>query len=87
MLSTLGTEEYRTAGLELGADDYMAKPFSLAVLISRIRAVLWGKDRLIHDHELERHVNTLRGKLGDDSVNPMIIGPSASGYVLLNLAS
>ena len=30
----------REAGLELGADDYIAKPFSLRLLIARIRAIL-----------------------------------------------
>ncbi len=40
MMSALGSEEHKTAGLELGADDYVVKPYSLAELISRIRAVL-----------------------------------------------
>ena len=40
MMSALGTEEHKTIGLELGADDYVVKPFGLAELISRIRAVL-----------------------------------------------
>jgi two-component system response regulator RegX3 len=30
----------RVLGLELGADDYVSKPFSLAVLVSRVRALL-----------------------------------------------
>src|SRR3990167_302193 len=40
MMSALGTEEHKTTGLELGADDYVIKPFGLAELISCIRAVL-----------------------------------------------
>jgi len=146
MMSALGTEEHKTAGLELGADDYVVKPFGLAELISRIRAVLrrsashanaeasrldgdllleadqyvalfrgqritltgiewkilrrlagsvgrvvmreelvhaiWGRDDLIHDHELERHVKALRQKLGDDPITPNIIAPSATGFLL-----
>ncbi|GAA3207946.1 response regulator [Dactylosporangium siamense] len=34
------TEQERVVGLELGADDYMVKPFSLPELAARIRAVL-----------------------------------------------
>ena len=146
MMSALGTEKHKTEGLDLGADDYVVKPFGLAELISRIRAMLrraqlqsrlqpathgsdlllqedqyvasfrglrvilngpewkilrrlagsagrvvmreelihliWGKDGLIHDHELERHVKALREKLDDDPAAPTIIGPSATGYVL-----
>ena len=40
MLTARGTETYRVVGLELGADDYVVKPFSSAEVIARIRAVL-----------------------------------------------
>lgn len=40
MLTARGTEMDRIVGLELGADDYVVKPFSAAEVISRIRAVL-----------------------------------------------
>jgi two-component system KDP operon response regulator KdpE len=40
MLTVKGDEEDRIHGLDLGADDYMAKPFSPRELSSRIRAVL-----------------------------------------------
>jgi DNA-binding response OmpR family regulator len=39
MLTAKESEVDRVLGLELGADDYMAKPFSIAELVSRIRAV------------------------------------------------
>ncbi|QXJ22192.1 response regulator transcription factor [Actinomadura graeca] len=39
MLSARGTETDRVVGLELGADDYLAKPFGLRELVARIRAV------------------------------------------------
>ncbi|MFJ2560600.1 MULTISPECIES: response regulator [unclassified Streptomyces] len=39
MLTARGTEADRVVGLELGADDYLAKPFSLRELVARIRAV------------------------------------------------
>ena len=40
MLTASGTETDRIIGLELGADDYVVKPFSSGEVISRIRAVL-----------------------------------------------
>ena len=40
MLTARGDEADRVVGLELGADDYVAKPFSPRELLARIRAVL-----------------------------------------------
>ncbi len=40
MLTAKGEEEDRVKGLELGADDYITKPFSPRELVSRVRAVL-----------------------------------------------
>lgn len=40
MLTARGTEMDRITGLELGADDYVVKPFSAEEVIARIRAVL-----------------------------------------------
>jgi DNA-binding response OmpR family regulator len=40
MLTAKGEEDDRIRGLELGADDYIAKPFSPRELVSRVRAVL-----------------------------------------------
>ncbi len=40
MLTARGDEENRISGLELGADDYLVKPFSPRELVSRVRAIL-----------------------------------------------
>ena len=40
MLTAKGTEYDRIKGLDLGADDYITKPFSVLEVISRVRAVL-----------------------------------------------
>ena len=40
MLTALGAEPDRVTGLELGADDYVAKPFSPRELVLRVRSVL-----------------------------------------------
>lgn len=45
MLTARQDEVDRIAGLELGADDYVAKPFSLGELLARVRAILRRSDR------------------------------------------
>ena len=45
MLTALGEETDRIVGLELGADDYIAKPFNPRELLARIKAVLRRTER------------------------------------------
>ena len=45
MLTARQDEVDRIAGLELGADDYLTKPFSVGELLARIRAILRRTDR------------------------------------------
>src|SRR5215213_8563591 len=42
-------EADRVAGLELGADDYVSKPFSLRELVARVRAVLRRRNQVNPD--------------------------------------
>lgn len=46
MLTAKSTELDRVLGLELGADDYLTKPFSLAELLARVKALLRRADVL-----------------------------------------
>ena len=46
MLSARSAEAHRVLGLELGADDYLAKPFSMLELVARVRAQLRRVDAL-----------------------------------------
>jgi two-component system, OmpR family, phosphate regulon response regulator PhoB len=52
ILSALSGEEDVVAGLNLGADDYVAKPFSLPEVVARVSAVL-------RSHSLEHHQSAL----------------------------
>src|SRR6201993_4629998 len=46
MVTARSTELDRVLGLELGADDYLTKPFSLAELLARVKALLRRADLL-----------------------------------------
>jgi len=46
MLTARGDELDRVVGLEVGADDYLAKPFSMRELLARVRALLRRRDLL-----------------------------------------
>ena len=45
LLTALGTIEHRVKGLELGADDYLVKPFDILELLVRMEKVLARSDR------------------------------------------
>ena len=73
MVTAKGEESDIVAGLELGADDYITKPFSLKVLIARVRTILRRKeeraaekDAVIRIHDIVinpgRHEVLVKGK-------------------------
>ena len=62
MLTAKEAEANRVLGLELGADDYVTKPFSIAELVSRIRALM--RRRALEQHR-DREVRAIGGLLFD----------------------
>ena len=61
MLTALGEEPDAVAGLEVGADDYVAKPYRLSELVARMRAVL----RRAEGQQAELHLDARRLVEGD----------------------
>ncbi|CAN5613803.1 response regulator transcription factor [soil metagenome] len=51
--SARSSEVHRILGLELGADDYLAKPFSVLELVARVRALLRRSDALARNSRLD----------------------------------
>ncbi|MDT3694786.1 MAG: response regulator transcription factor [Ignavibacterium sp.] len=51
LLTAKGEEIDKVVGLEIGADDYVTKPFSLRELLARVKAILRRSDSLIMDNE------------------------------------
>ena len=61
MLTAKGTELDKVKGLDLGADDYIAKPFGVLEFISRVRAVLRRSER--SSSESTEALNLARGEV------------------------
>ena len=64
-LTGRGLESERIAGLKLGADDYIVKPFSLGELSARIESVL----RRTGSNAVEREISAPTLRYGDLSIN------------------
>ncbi len=71
MLTARGDESDRIVGLELGADDYVVKPFSPKELVARVRAVLrrsesarGGGQEVLRESDVEVDVGKMRVSVG-----------------------
>jgi two-component system, OmpR family, response regulator RegX3 len=64
MLTAKGAEVDRVLGLEIGADDYVTKPFSMAELVGRIRATLRRR-------ELDRSGTPQKLRVGSLELDPL----------------
>ena len=87
MLTARGEEADRVRGLELGADDYVTKPFGLRELLARIRAVLRRPgprqkfEQFPTTRTVDTHVLRLRQKFEQDPEHPVyILTAHGQGY-------
>jgi DNA-binding response OmpR family regulator len=69
MVTARGSEEDRISGLDLGADDYVVKPFGVRELIARINAVMRRSSakepepvQILDGVEIDRRVRTVRSR-------------------------
>jgi DNA-binding response OmpR family regulator len=77
MLTALHDESHRIAGLELGAIDYVVKPFSMGELMARVRTILRWNERqrqvpspeLIEVGELRLNRSSRQVWLGDQEID------------------
>ncbi len=72
MLTARGEEEDRVLGLNVGADDYMVKPFSVAELKARIRALLrrtYIDERAVQVGQLTLDPGSHRVKVGETTLD------------------
>jgi len=72
IISARDTIEDKVEGLELGADDYLAKPFHLAELLSRIKSVLrrnnQGGEPLIYYGNVKIHPNRFEVWINEEQI-------------------
>ena len=81
MLTAKGQVEDRVAGLDVGADDYLVKPFSTDELLARVRALLRRTHRQTHttsklklgDVEIDQCVSSTVRSLADESFNVVVL--------------
>ncbi|KEY57869.1 response regulator transcription factor [Serratia sp. DD3] len=53
IISARSSEVHRILGLELGADDYLAKPFSMLELVARVKALFRRQEAMTHNLRME----------------------------------
>jgi DNA-binding response OmpR family regulator len=70
MLTARAEEVDRIVGLEVGADDYLTKPFSMRELLARIRALLRRHERLREMLAADRSLGTMLMRYGPLDVDP-----------------
>ena len=72
MLTAKDDENDKIRGLEMGADDYITKPFSVKELISRIKAVLRRTKNSELLNGLDEDINSVKEiKIGNIVMNPL----------------
>ncbi|SLM30759.1 Alkaline phosphatase synthesis transcriptional regulatory protein phoP [Desulfamplus magnetovallimortis] len=75
MLTAKGEEADVVTGLELGADDYIAKPFSPKILLARVRTILRRKSLLMNSSDKENKAAFPHTHKGQVNIFGIMIDP------------
>lgn len=84
MLTARADEIDKVVGLEVGADDYLTKPFSMRELLARVKAML-RRVRLLHEESSKiQDVSTSAFNIGERIVLDTLVIDTSRHEVLLN---
>lgn len=84
MITARGSEMDTIAGLDIGADDYISKPFSIPELLARVRAVLRRSSEVTHDIETYAFGNvSMDFKKFHTSVDHKTVNLSSREYAIM----
>jgi two-component system, OmpR family, response regulator len=82
MLTARGEEADRVVGLEVGADDYLTKPFSMRELVARVRALLRRMEQIHSVVKADREVAGTPLRRGDLFIDPGAFQATLGGQPL-----
>ncbi len=77
LITALGTLDDKVTGLDLGADDYLVKPFAFQELMARIRCVTRRPRKLLHHEQLS--LGNITYRLADNTLTGPLCTCSVSG--------
>jgi len=83
MLTARGSESDRVLGLELGADDYLVKPFSSRELVARVRALIRRSDAKQSEREIHEGALTLNPSTHEAKLRGKVLALTALEFRLL----
>lgn len=72
MVTARGQDQDRIRGLDLGADDYLVKPFNVEELLARVRAVLRRSQFSSYEHDQTKQTKTVIGELTIDATQHLV---------------
>lgn len=73
IISARSSEVHRILGLELGADDYLAKPFSMLELVARVKALFRRQEAMSRNMKMDAGVLSFSGLVIDPIAREVIL--------------
>lgn len=85
MLTALRSEDEKVLGLELGADDFLTKPFSSRELLSRVKAIIRRSRGVIKDKVIQQGDVKILSDKHEVWVNDRLVSLTHKEYQLLHI--